>query len=98
MHVAVHHTITDTQKWDQITQKMTTLIEQNRLPQGLKGLMYLPSSDGRRADCLWDATSVDALRNFLDREIGTAARNEYFQINSQAAFGLPGQEEMRKAA
>ncbi len=98
MHVAVHHTITDPQKWEQVTQKMTKVIEESRLPQGLKGLMYLPASDGRKADCLWEATSVDTLRNFLDREIGTAARNEYFQINIQAAFGLPGQEELRKAA
>ncbi len=98
MYVSVHHTITDPQKWEQITNKMTTAVEQGRLPQGLKGLMYLPGTDGRRADCLWEAQSVDALKNFLDREIGAAARNEYFQINAEAAFGLPGQEQFRKAA
>jgi hypothetical protein len=98
MYVSVHHVITDPQKWEQITTKMTTAVEQGRLPQGLKGLMYLPGTDGHKADCLWEAQSVDALRNFLDREIGTAARNEYFQINTQVAFGLPGQEELRKAA
>jgi hypothetical protein len=98
MHVSVHHTITDPQKWEQITKKMTEAVEQGRLPQGLKGLMYLPGTDGRKADCLWEAQSVDALKNFLDREIGTAARNDYFQINTAAAFGLPGQQEMRKAA
>jgi hypothetical protein len=98
MYVSVHHIITDTRKWEEITQKMTTAVEQGKLPQGLKGLMYLPGTDGRKADCLWEAQSVDALKTFLDREIGNAARNEYFQINAQAAFGLPGQEEMRKAA
>jgi len=74
------------------------MLEQGRLPQGLKGLMYLPGTDGRKADCVWEAQSLDALKNFLDREIGTAARNDYFQINTAAAFGLPGQEELRKAA
>lgn len=98
MHVSVHHIITDPQKWEQVTKKMTTMVEQGRLPQGLKGLMYLPGADGRKADCLWEAPSLDALKNFLDREIGTAARNDYFQINTEAAFGLPGQEEVRKAA
>jgi hypothetical protein len=98
MYVSVHHIITDPQKWEQVTKKMTTAVEQGGLPQGLKGLMYLPGTDGRKADCLWEAHSVDALRSFLDREIGTAARNEYFQINENAAFGLPGQEELRKAA
>src|SRR5271169_3385502 len=98
MHVSVHHMITDPQKWEQITTKMKAAVEQGRLPQGLKGLMYLPGADGRKADCVWEAQSLDTLRNFLDREIGTAARNDYFQINTEAAFGLPGQEEMRKAA
>ncbi len=98
MHVSVHHSITDSQKWEQVTKNMMAMMEQGRIPQGLKGLMYLPGTDGRRADCLWEATSVEALRSFLDREIGSAARNDYFQINTQAAFGLPGQEEMRRAA
>ena len=98
MLVSVHHTITDRQKWEQITKSMMTLLEQGRLPQGLKGLMYLPAADGAKADCVWEAQSLETLRSFLDREIGTAARNDYFQINTEAAFGLPGQEEMRKAA
>src|ERR1035438_145507 len=92
MHVSVHHIITDPQKWEQVTKNMMAAIEQGRLPQGLKPLMYLPTSDGRKADCLWEAQSVDTLKNFLEREIGSAARNEYFQINSGAAVGLPGQE------
>jgi hypothetical protein len=98
MHVSVHHDITDSQKWDQLAQKMTAMVEQGRLPQGMKGLMYLPSADGRKADCLWEAPSVESLRSFLDRETGSAARNDYFPINSAAAFGLPGQQAMRKAA
>jgi hypothetical protein len=98
MYVSVHHVVKDSQKWDQITRNMTTAIEQGRLPQGLKALMYLPGTDGRKADCLWDAQSVEALRSFLDREIGSAATNEYLQIDANAAFGLPVQEELRKAA
>ncbi len=98
MHVLVHHDITDRQQWDQLTQKMKTAVEQGQLPQGLKGLMYLPSADGRKAACLWEAQSLDMLKGFLDRQTGTAARNDYFDINTQAAYGLPGQEEMRKAA
>ena len=98
MYVSVHHSITDPQKWDQVTKNMTAMMEQGRIPQGLKGLMYLPGTDGRRADCVWEAHSVDALKTFLERETGSAARNEYIPINAQGAFGLPGQEELRKAA
>ena len=98
MYVSVQHSITDPRKWEQVTQNMMAMVEQGRLPQGFKGLSYMPSVDGRKAACLWEATSVEALRTFLDREIGPAAKNDYFAINTQAAFGLPGQEQMRKAA
>ena len=74
------------------------IVEQGRLPQGSKALMYLPGTDGHKADCLWEAQSVDALKTLLDREIGTAASNDYFQINSEAAFGLLDQETSRMAA
>jgi hypothetical protein len=98
MHVSVHHIITDQQKWAQVTKNMTAALEQGRLPQGLKALMYMPGTDGQKADCLWEAQSVDTLKSFLDGQIGTAARNDYFQINTQAAIGLPGQEQLRNAA
>jgi len=98
MYVSVHHSITDAQKWDQITKNMMAMMEQGRIPQGLKGLMYLPGTDGRKADCVWEASSVDALKAFLERETASAARNEYIPIKAEAAFGLPGQEALHKAA
>ena len=90
--------ITNPQKWEQVSKNIMAIVEQGRQPPGLKGLMYLPGADGRKADCVWETPSLDTLRSFLDRETGSAARNDYFQINTQAAFGLPGQEELRKAA
>lgn len=98
MYVSVHHTITDPQKWNQTNRNIMAMTEQGRLPQGLKGLMFLPAVDGRKADCVWEANSVEALKNFLDRETGPASRNEYIPIKADAAFGLPGTEMQRKAA
>lgn len=98
MYVSVHHTITDPQKWDQTTKNIMAMTEHGRLPNGVKGLMYLPGVDGRRADCLWETNSLDVLKSFLERETGAAAKNEYFQIRDNAAFGLPGHEAVRKAA
>ena len=91
MYIAINHTITDSQKWDQTTQNIMGMMQQGRLPAGLKPLMYLPSVDGRRANCLWEANSVDDLKNFVDRESGTSAKNEYMAIKAEAAVGLPGQ-------
>jgi len=98
MYVSVHHSINDAQKWDEVTKNIMAMMEQGRIPQGLKGLMYLPAADGRKADCVWEANSVDALRSFLDRETSNAAKNEYIPINAEAAFGLPTPEATRAVA
>ena len=98
MYVTVHHKIANQKKWEQNSNNIMRIMEENRLPKGLKGLMYLPSKDGRSADCLWEADSIDSLRSFLDRETGVAAQNEYFEVNAERAEGLPGKEEMHKAA
>jgi len=74
MYVSVHHNITNPQEWAKTTRNIMAMTEQGRLPNGLKGLMYLPAVDGRKADCVWEANSVDALKNFLDRETGSAAK------------------------
>jgi hypothetical protein len=97
MHAVVHHTINDSAKWETTTQRIMSMIEQRRLPPGLKPLSYLPSVDGRKAVCVWEADSLKALREFLDRETTSAARNDYFEVNVEHAIGLPKGEEQTLA-
>jgi len=97
MHIVIHHQINDSMKWDRSVQNIMSLIEQNRLPAGIKPLQYLPSTDGRKAVCLWQAGSLDTLQKFVDRETA-GARNEYFEVKEQAAIGLPKAEELARAA
>jgi hypothetical protein len=89
MFVTIHHSITDPKKWEEAGNKIFPMVEQGRLPKGLKALSYLPSTDGRKADCLWEADSLDNLKKFLDPLTNTAARNEYIQISAEHSFGLP---------
>jgi hypothetical protein len=89
MFIAINHNITDPKTWGKITSQIGPMIEQGRLPKGIKPLYYLPSMDGRRADCLWEADSLDNLKRFLEPLTSKSARNEYFQINAENAFGLP---------
>ena len=97
MFVVIHHSITDPQKWNEITGKIGPMVEHGQLPKGLNALCYLPSTDDRRADCLWEADSLENLKRFLDPMISTAARNEYFQVNVEHAFGLPANTQQRVA-
>jgi hypothetical protein len=96
MHVVIRHYVSDSMKWDRSTKNIMSMIEQHRLPTGFKPLEFLPSVDGRNADCVWEAQSLSALRTFLERETA-GARNEYFELNAEAAIGLPKGEELVEA-
>jgi hypothetical protein len=98
MHIAVHHQITNPQKWEQATTRIKEMVTNDRLPKGLKGLLFLPAMDGHKADCVWEANSLESLKGFLDRETGSGAKNEYFQIDDATAFGLPSREEVHHHA
>ena len=97
MHVVIRHYISDSAKWDRSTKNIMAMIEQHRLPAGLKPLEYLPSVDGRNADCVWEANSLGALQQFIERET-SGARNEYFEVNAEASVGLPKGEDLARAA
>lgn len=100
MHAVIHHTINDLAKWDQSSHRIMSMIEQRRLPKGLRPLEFLPSVDGRKAVCVWEADSLNSLRDFVERETAGSARNDYFEVKVENAIGLPRFEEvpMAKAA
>jgi hypothetical protein len=89
MIISVHHIINNPDRWEQATKRIMALSEHGDLPKGLKGLMFLPAMDGHKADCVWEANSLETLQGFLGREIGSGATNEYFQVDDASAFGLP---------
>lgn len=97
MHVVIQHQINDPAKWDRSVKNIMSLIEQQRLPSGVKPLQYLPSTDGRNAVCLWEAGSLKALQEFTERET-SGARNVYFEVKGEAAIGLPKAEDLARAA
>jgi hypothetical protein len=97
MHIVIQHHITDPVKWDRGVKNIMSMVEQQRLPSGVKPLQYLPSADGRNAICLWETASLGALQQFVERET-SGARNEYFEVKEEAAIGLPKAEQLARAA
>jgi hypothetical protein len=47
-----------------------------------------PRSDGSRAVCLWEADSVETVRDLLESTTGDASRNEFFEADPQHAGAL----------
>jgi DNA topoisomerase VI subunit B len=84
MYIAIQHKITDSEKWQEAVQ---TFIP--KIPQNIKPHSYLPSTDVSRANCLWEGDSVASVKAFVEKEFGHCSRNEYYEVDSKGALGLP---------
>lgn len=59
------------------------------LPNGLRFHHFLPTKDMSQAVCLYEASSVDQLRTYLDAKLDGASRQRYLPVNEDNAMGLP---------
>jgi hypothetical protein len=89
MYIGIHHTINDAQKWEQGTQSVMSKVKGGTLPAGMKPVFFIPATNKKTTFCVWEADSVDTVRKFVDRETGTAARNDYFEVDTKNSMGLP---------
>ena len=96
MQVGIYHTINDAQKWKQTTQSVMGKMKDGTLPKGLKPVLFIPATNQKSTFCLWEAASIDAVKSFIDRESGTSARNEYFEVDTKSAIGLQELAAARK--
>ena len=46
-------------------------------------------ADGTRATCVWEADTVDAVRDFLDELTKGMARNTYYQVPNREGVVFP---------
>jgi hypothetical protein len=88
MYIGIHHSINDAHKWEQTKQSVMSKIQGGTLPAGVKPVLYIPGTNHKVTFCVWEADSIDAVRKFIDRESGSAARNEYFEVDTKNAMGL----------
>ena len=80
MHVIAIHEITDPdQFW----------AGQLDMPEGTSLQTVAPNGDGTRAVCIWESDSVDTVRDLVDGAAGEISNNEFFEVNSGNAQGLP---------
>ena len=82
MYIVVQHTISEPATfWN--AADPTTISPEIKLHH------TFPTSDGTHAVCIWEAASVDALRNSLEPVIGRVSRNEYFAVENREGFARP---------
>ena len=84
MYVVAQHKISDPAAfWSQSREAVDSL------PSSLKLRHTYPNADGTRAVCLWQADSVEAVQEFVDSRVGGVSTNEYYEVGSDKAMGLP---------
>jgi hypothetical protein len=57
--------------------------------EGVRVLQFCPSQDFSAATCIWEAESVDAVRDLVDSTMGEASEQTYFAVDTEQAVGLP---------
>ena len=83
MKVGVIHRISDPESAQSQGQ---SLFEPH---EGVRLLQFCPSEDFRAATCIWEAESVDAVRELVDPTLGDASEQTYYAGNTEQAVGLP---------
>lgn len=83
MFVVVEHTIARPDVFFGLASKVA------EAPSGISALQFFPSVSKDRAVCLWEATSVDALKGFLEPLTAQSSRNTYYTVDTTIAMGLP---------
>jgi hypothetical protein len=84
MFIVVQHDITNK---DAFFGSAKEVVE--GVPQGIKAVQFLPSTDSAKAVCLWEGKSVEDVKNYLEPKIGKIARNTYYGVDGKVAIGLP---------
>jgi hypothetical protein len=61
-------------------------------PAGLHVHQFVPADDMSRAVCLYEADSLDHVREFVDGVLGDSSTQKYFAVAETQAMGLPSKE------
>lgn len=84
MYVLVHHEIHDPGKFWPVAQEAIP-----NIPDELKLHHTLPAKNGAIATCLWEADSVQAVRDFLEPALGNSSNNSYEEAENRDGIALP---------
>lgn len=89
MFVLVHHDVQQPESFWARSQEAL-----GDIPSGLTLHHCLAAQDGSRATCLWEASSADAVREFLDPLHDGVAHNEYRAAENREGVAVPQQYQL----
>lgn len=87
MYVTAIHQITDPEKFRQAVRAATP--PTSEFPAGIVLHSTFSNPDDTKAVCLWEAETVEEVRDLVDSAVGQFSQNEYFEVSKETALGLP---------
>ncbi len=84
MFISVIHRISDPDAFAAAVASATP-----KIPTDLKVHQTATSNDGSTVICLWEASSVEKVRDVVETHLGHASKNEYIPIDPSKSMGLP---------
>lgn len=85
MHVVVQHSIIDPEKFFSVDIRDVV----SNAPPGVQGRLFCPSEDRSAGICVWEAPSLEAVRDYIDPATKGVSENTYFAVHEEYALGLP---------
>ncbi|MFN2457966.1 MAG: hypothetical protein ABR502_07185 [Chitinophagaceae bacterium] len=93
MLVIAHHDVNDPNAFWSAAKEVTS-----SLPPHLKLHQVYPSQDMKSGTCVWEADSAAEVQKFLDEKVGHASKNFTYEVNEDAAYGLPARSKQTAIA
>jgi hypothetical protein len=84
MFVSVIHRISDPDRFFEMANSAA-----DKLPADLHLPQYISSADRSTTICLWEAPSVERVREFLETMTTGICKSEYAQVDVALSSGLP---------
>jgi hypothetical protein len=86
MYVAIAHQVKDAQAFLSQGERLT---DPSTAPPGVVPRQFCPDKDLSVTTCVWEAGSVEAVRDYVDSTLGDARNNRYFEINPVTHSAYP---------
>jgi hypothetical protein len=83
MYVVVQHRFTNAPLAFSRGEK---LMKNEGAPAEAHVLQFYPARDGSGATCLYEATSVEAIQQYMDTTLGDASVNTCYEVDTAQAF------------
>lgn len=93
MYITAIHQITDPEKFRQAVRVATPPVSE--FPTGIVLHSTFANVNDTKAVCLWQADTVEEVRDLVDSAVGQFSRNEYFEVSKETALGLPTDRQTR---